>query len=540
MFSNKLFNSCSLSCCLFFVTTLRATAVSFLRLVVAPLQFTSHLVFLFIAATGCPDVDIEVLATGYTKLATGTSSCEWMHSNSWFIIAHDSQNHLLNLSKAKRCRINLCKRHRFAIANFKYQLLVVLRLDTSCTTSLYLLRFSSQLLIALASCCMHCSLLLINDVTADADQLSDDVMSLFVKKFGKFMRRSFNPSSPYSNFHKSDNVSTDMKCFNCDRPGHFAADFNRPRKEDRSRDDKRSTDRYKRDDKRSDDRYKKEERYKRDEETDERAFERSKERSKDRRMRTRSDKRPSRKHDRKVLMAEESTKIWADTDSESSSSSSSSSDSEQEKVHCLMADQTLDDEVFDFSNIEFTREDLVQALNDMVHEYKTLSHTFEEIKAENASLKKVQQNRALATRTELNSIRNAHPKAHASRRTHAQTFLKSFEVQQLRVSTSSEIQLLKWVANERAKQGEEKSLKTTTHLLIQTTSLWLCKHCYQQLISQTKSSKRSVSTNSNDAASQHLDFLRLLISSNHHNAIYYQQQGIRHAYVIISIDSSCD
>ncbi|KZV54930.1 hypothetical protein F511_30598 [Dorcoceras hygrometricum] len=61
-------------------------------------------------------------------------------------------------------------------------------------------------------------------------------------------------------------------------------------------------------------------------------------------MRTRSDKRPSRKHDRKVLMAEESTKSWADTDSESSSSSSSSSDSEQEEVHCLMADQTSDDE----------------------------------------------------------------------------------------------------------------------------------------------------------------------------------------------------
>ncbi|KZV38683.1 hypothetical protein F511_26329 [Dorcoceras hygrometricum] len=86
-------------------------------------------------------------------------------------------------------------------------------------------------------------------------------------------------------------------------------------------------------------------------------------------------------------MAEERTKSWADTDSESSSSSSSSSDSEQEEVHCLMADQTSDDEVFDFSNIEFTREYLVQALNDMVHEYKTLSHTFEEIKAENASLK---------------------------------------------------------------------------------------------------------------------------------------------------------
>ncbi|KZV19162.1 hypothetical protein F511_38999 [Dorcoceras hygrometricum] len=100
-------------------------------------------------------------------------------------------------------------------------------------------------------------------------------------------------------------------------------------------------------------------------------------------MRTRGDKRPSRKHDRKVLVAEESTKSWADTDSESSSSSSSSSDSEQEEVHCVMADQTSDDEVFDFSNVEFIREDLVSALNDMVKEYRKLSQSFEEAKAEN-------------------------------------------------------------------------------------------------------------------------------------------------------------
>ncbi|KZV24075.1 hypothetical protein F511_26941 [Dorcoceras hygrometricum] len=50
--------------------------------------------------------------------------------------------HRLNLiANAKRCRINLFKQHRFAIANFKYHLLVnrSLRLDTSsCTTSLYL------------------------------------------------------------------------------------------------------------------------------------------------------------------------------------------------------------------------------------------------------------------------------------------------------------------------------------------------------------------------------------------------------------------
>ncbi|KZV26664.1 hypothetical protein F511_34754 [Dorcoceras hygrometricum] len=102
---------------------------------------------------------------------------------------------------------------------------------------------------------------------------------------------------------------------------------------------------------------------------------------------TRADKKPSRNYDRKVLVAEESTKSWADSDSDSTSSSSSSCDSEQEEVHCLMADQSTDDEVFYFSNVEFTREDLVQALNDMVHEYKKLSQKFEEIKSKNISLK---------------------------------------------------------------------------------------------------------------------------------------------------------
>ncbi|KZV06689.1 hypothetical protein F511_45829 [Dorcoceras hygrometricum] len=52
-----------------------------------------------------------------------------------------------------------------------------------------------------------------------------------------------------------------------------------------------------------------------------------------------------------------------------------------------MADQTDEDEVFDFSNVEFTRDDLVIALNDMVKEYRKLYHSFEEAKAENISLK---------------------------------------------------------------------------------------------------------------------------------------------------------
>ncbi|KZV26602.1 DEAD-box ATP-dependent RNA helicase 3, chloroplastic [Dorcoceras hygrometricum] len=185
-------------------------------------------------------------------------------------------------------------------------------------------------------------------------------MSLFVKKFGKYLIKSYNPSFSYNNYNKSDKVSTDQNCFNCGRPGNFAADCNRPNKEDRPR---------------------------RDEKNDDRTKERSKDRSKDRRMRTRSDRRPNRNNDRKVLVSEESNKNWADTDSDSTSSSSSSSDSEQEEVHCLMADQTSDDEVFDFSNIEFTREDLVSALNDMVKEYRNLTHTFEEVKAENANLK---------------------------------------------------------------------------------------------------------------------------------------------------------
>ncbi|KZV55597.1 hypothetical protein F511_25488 [Dorcoceras hygrometricum] len=88
-----------------------------------------------------------------------------------------------------------------------------------------------------------------------------------------------------------------------------------------------------------------------------------------------------------MLVAEENNKNWADSDSDTTSSSSSSSDSEQEEVYCLMTNQTSDDEVFDFSNVEFTREDLISALNDMVHEYRKLSQTFEEVKDENNGMK---------------------------------------------------------------------------------------------------------------------------------------------------------
>ncbi|KZV46083.1 hypothetical protein F511_27119 [Dorcoceras hygrometricum] len=65
-----------------------------------------------------------------------------------------------------------------------------------------------------------------------------------------------------------------------------------------------------------------------------------------------------RKNDRKVRIAEESTKSWADIDSDSSSNSSSSRDNEQEEVQLI--------------KLQMTRK---------------LSHTFEEVKAENDDLK---------------------------------------------------------------------------------------------------------------------------------------------------------
>ncbi|KZV20838.1 hypothetical protein F511_42058 [Dorcoceras hygrometricum] len=71
-----------------------------------------------------------------------------------------------------------------------------------------------------------------------------------------------------------------------------------------------------------------------------------------------------------------------------------------------MANQTSDDEVFDFSNVEFTREDLISALNDMVQEYRKLSHTFEEIKAENKILKNSSIESSVDKLEDIDSLKN--------------------------------------------------------------------------------------------------------------------------------------
>ncbi|KZV38997.1 hypothetical protein F511_15932 [Dorcoceras hygrometricum] len=94
-----------------------------------------------------------------------------------------------------------------------------------------------------------------------------------------------------------------MHYFDCDRPGCFAADYSKPKKDDKKNSDRR---------------------------------------------RHRSDKKLYiKRRDHKVLVGEEIKIKWADSDSKESTSSISSSDSEQEEIQSLMEDDNSD-EVFDF------------------------------------------------------------------------------------------------------------------------------------------------------------------------------------------------
>ncbi|KZV17653.1 hypothetical protein F511_25424 [Dorcoceras hygrometricum] len=125
------------------------------------------------------------------------------------------------------------------------------------------------------------------------------------------------------------NPPSDEKCYNCGRPGDFMADCRKPRLDAKKR-SYRSTNKEKKEN---------------------RIYQKGR--------------------TEKAMVAEANRSAWADSDSEESSSGTSSSSESEDEVQCLMADDT--DEVFDFSNLEFTREDLVTTLNDMVQEYKKLS-----------------------------------------------------------------------------------------------------------------------------------------------------------------------
>ncbi|XP_073057207.1 uncharacterized protein [Primulina eburnea] len=114
------------------------------------------------------------------------------------------------------------------------------------------------------------------------------------------------------------------------------------------------------------------------------------EKKQENRRRFKNDKKFIKKKNHKVLVAEEDKGKWAETELEKSSSEESSSESEDKRVECLMAkeDQEATDEmVFDFNSEEFTREDLVTALHDMVNEFKGLYMKFNEADAEKKDLK---------------------------------------------------------------------------------------------------------------------------------------------------------
>lgn len=172
-----------------------------------------------------------------------------------------------------------------------------------------------------------------NNSEKTAVQISDDAMSLFVRKFSKFMKRNHRSYQNPDRSFKRESSPSEATCFNCGKTGHFVANCPRPKKED-----------------------------------------------------------PKRKYpyngkvrrDRKAMVAEQSK--WAESSSESSDDEYSSG---SEEVHCLMADDNLTDnfsQVFNFESTEFSHDELVCALNDMVIEYSKLSKLFEEVKAENKGL----------------------------------------------------------------------------------------------------------------------------------------------------------
>ncbi|XP_047306257.1 uncharacterized protein LOC124909638 [Impatiens glandulifera] len=65
-----------------------------------------------------------------------------------------------------------------------------------------------------------------------AEQINDDAMSLFIKKFGKFMRKNHSNSNSNRNNYKNES-NDNLRCFNCDKLGHFKTDCKKPKMDDK-------------------------------------------------------------------------------------------------------------------------------------------------------------------------------------------------------------------------------------------------------------------------------------------------------------------
>ncbi|XP_073290999.1 uncharacterized protein [Primulina huaijiensis] len=169
-----------------------------------------------------------------------------------------------------------------------------------------------------------------------AEQISNDAISLFVKKFSRFMKKNHRAYKNPNRDFKKESPSGDMACFNCGKIGHFIVDCPKPKRDDQKKE-------YKRNDKKS-------------------------------------------RRDRKDMIADENKSKWTDSSSESSDSDDHSSDSDAEEVKCLMADTestSTSGEVFNFDSNEFTRTDLVNALHDMVEDCSDLKVEISKLKTEN-------------------------------------------------------------------------------------------------------------------------------------------------------------
>ncbi|XP_073290976.1 uncharacterized protein [Primulina huaijiensis] len=131
-------------------------------------------------------------------------------------------------------------------------------------------------------------------------QLSNDALSLFIKKFGRFMRKNQGSFQRYS--HKNISKEEPNSCYNCGKIGYYIADCPKPKKDSRHSAEKEM-----------------------------KSFEW--------RRRATDDKRSfKRKHE--ALLAEENKSKWAENDSDESKSEKSSSSSDDEEVKCLMANDT--------------------------------------------------------------------------------------------------------------------------------------------------------------------------------------------------------
>ncbi|KZV22796.1 hypothetical protein F511_24843 [Dorcoceras hygrometricum] len=109
---------------------------------------------------------LHLLSCDWIPCRLDSKACDWLQSNSWFIETLDW------IVKAKRCRINLCKRHRFAIAISKNYLLVnsSLRLDFLLYDVVSLLRLDVQ------ATCRYLATAGLKP-SADYDDVTDDVIN---------------------------------------------------------------------------------------------------------------------------------------------------------------------------------------------------------------------------------------------------------------------------------------------------------------------------------------------------------------------------